>query len=60
MASGAERGDRPKLEIFDGSDPSSYRAWKRRVKLMIAGLPTTVSSAKFGARLMEFVKGEAE
>lgn len=60
MASGVEREDRPKLEIFDGSDPSNYRAWKRRAKLMIAGLPSTVSSSKFGARLMEFVKGEAE
>ena len=60
MASGAERDDRSKLEIFDGSDPSSYRAWKRRAKLMIAGLPTTVGPAKYGARLMEFVKGEAE
>ena len=61
MASGAERDEGPKLEIFDGSDPSSYRAWKHRAKLMIAGLLgllSTVTSAKFGARLMEFIKGE--
>ena len=49
-----------KLDIFDGSDPSSYRQWKRRAQLMIACLPSTISSAKFGPELMSYIGGEAE
>ena len=61
MSTAAERLDeRPKLEAFDGSDPGAYKAWRRRARLMLAGLPSTVNASKYGARLMEFVKGEAE
>ena len=31
-----------------------------RARLMLAGLPSTVNASKYGARLMDFVKGEAE
>lgn len=50
---------RSKLEVFDGSISGNYRLWKRRARLLIAGLPTTVPEAKNGPRLMEFIKGEA-
>lgn len=49
-----------RLEVFDGSDPSLYRNWRRRAKLMIAALPTTIGKDKFGAKLMEHIRGEAE
>ena len=48
------------IENFDGSDPRSYRLWKRRAHLLIASLPTTVSKEKYGPRLMQYIKGEAE
>lgn len=51
---------KPKLDVFDGSDPSAYRLWKRRSQLLIAGLPTNVPDHKHGPRLMEYIKGEAE
>lgn len=52
--------DRSRMESFDGSDPGAYRRWKRRAQLMLAALPSTVSEAKYGPRLMEHIKGEAE
>lgn len=60
MATGSAGDERSKLDSFDGSDPGAYRLWKRRARLMLAGLPSTVNERKYGARLMEFVKGEAE
>ena len=48
------------IENFDGSDPGSYRLWKRRAQLLVAALPTTVSKEKYGPRLMQYIKGEAE
>lgn len=56
----ATSDERSKLETFDGSNPGAYRMWKRRAQLHIAGLPNTVPKEKYGPRLMEFVKGEAE
>ncbi|CAE7240454.1 unnamed protein product [Symbiodinium sp. CCMP2592] len=53
-------GSQQRLERFDGTDPTLYRRWKRRAQIMIAGLPTTVPKEKYGPRLMEYVKGEAE
>lgn len=58
MASLSE--EKGRIESFDGSDPGMYRRWKRRAQLMLAALPSTVSEAKYGPRLMEFIKGEAE
>ena len=60
MAASSAGDEDGKLDMFDGSDPSQYRLWKRRAKLMLAGLPSTVASSKYGARLMKYVKGEAE
>ena len=60
MATSSAADEDGKLDTFDGSDPSQYRLWKRRARLMLAGLPSTVTAAKFGARLMKYVKGEAE
>ena len=52
--------DRPLLETFDGTEPGAYRKWKGRAQLMLAALPSTVQREKFGARLMQYIKGEAE
>ena len=52
--------EKSRLETFDGSNPGMYRLWQRRAQLMIAGLPTTVPKEKYGPRLMEYIKGEAE
>eukprot|EP00435_Cladocopium_sp_Y103_P064391 s36_g26.t1 len=52
--------EKSRLETFDGSNPGMYRLWRRRAQLMIAGLPTTVPKEKYGPRLMEYIKGEAE
>ena len=60
MSSTGTAEDKNQLESFDGSDPSLYKAWKRRAQLMIAGLPSTVGKVKHGARLMQHIKGEAE
>ena len=54
---GAEKG---KLEMFDGTQPSGYRKWKRRAQLMLASLPSTISEKKYGPKLMSFIGGEAE
>ena len=58
----ASAGDekRGTIENFDGSDAGSYRLRKRPAQLLIASLPTTVSKEKYGPRLMQYVKGEAE
>ena len=49
-----------RLERFDGTDPSSYRRWKRRAQLMLIGLPNTYPAEKLGPKLMEFLSGDAE
>ena len=48
------------LEVFDGSNPAMYRLWKRRAQLMVAALPNTIPKEKYGPRLMQYIKGEAE
>lgn len=50
----------PRLEKFDGSDPSAYKKWRRRAELMLISLPSTYGVEKLGPRLMEYVTGEAE
>lgn len=50
----------PILETFTGQDPMSYKLWKRKALLMLASLPTTIGKEKYGAKLMQFVSGEAE
>ena len=52
--------ERPKLERFDGSDPGMYRRWRRKAELMLLALPTTYSKDRWGAKLLEYVSGEAE
>ena len=52
--------ERPKLERFDGSQPSSYRRWRRKAELMLLALPTTYTKDRWGAKLLEYVSGEAE
>ena len=56
----AATDEKSRLETFDGSNPGMYRRWRRRAKLMIGGLPNTVPKEKYGPRLMEYIKGEAE
>ena len=53
-------GVKAKLEIFDGTDTSTYRQWKRRAQMMLASLPSTVNEKKFGPKLMGLIAGEAE
>ena len=57
MAAGDERVT---LETFDGSDVSTYRRWKRGAQLMLAAMPNTVPKEKYGAHLLQYIKGEAE
>ena len=52
--------ERPKLERFDGTQPATYRKWRRKAELMLLALPTTYSKDRWGAKLMEFLSGEAE
>lgn len=57
MASGSAADEDSRLDTFDGSDPAAYRLW-RRAKIMLAALPSTISSTKYGARLMKHIQGE--
>ncbi|CAE6959443.1 GIP [Symbiodinium sp. CCMP2456] len=52
--------DKPKLERFDGSQPSSYRRWRRKAELMLLALPNTYTKDRWGAKLLEYISGEAE
>lgn len=49
-----------RLERFDGSDPGSYKRWRRRAALVLIALPSTYPKEKLGPRLMESLAGEAE
>ena len=60
VAAEASWNNSSRLERFDGSDPSSYRRWKRRAQLMLIGLPNTYPAEKLGPKLMEFLAGDAE
>ena len=61
MAHSASLDDKtPVLETFTGVDPMSYKLWRRKAQLMLASLPTTIGKEKHGAKLMQFVSGEAE
>ena len=51
---------RTNLETFSGEDASEYRRWRRKAELYLMGLPTTVPESKWGARLVEHLRGEAE
>ena len=52
--------EKPRLERFDGSDPASYKRWRRKAELMLMALPTTMAKEKWGPKLCEFISGEAE
>ena len=52
--------DKGRLEIFDGTQPLSYRTWKRRAQLMLASLPSTIKKEQHGPKLMGYIGGEAE
>ena len=51
---------RTNLETFSGEDASEYRRWRRKAEQYLMGLPTTVPESKWGARLVEHLRGEAE
>ena len=53
-------GAQPRLERFDGSDPSLYKRWRRRAALSLISLPSTYGATKLGPKLMEYLGGEAE
>ena len=59
--SGPGRDDeKPRVERFDGSAPATYRRWRRRAELMLSALPNTYTKDRWGAKLLEFLSGEAE
>ena len=60
MSGTGKEDERPKLERFDGSQPSLYRKWRRKAQLMLLALPTTFTKDRWGAKLMEYLAGEAE
>ena len=49
-----------KLDKFDGSDPASYRKWRRKAEPMLLALPTTFEKTRWGPKLMEYITGVAE
>ncbi|OLP99609.1 hypothetical protein AK812_SmicGene17808 [Symbiodinium microadriaticum] len=52
--------DKPRPERFDGSDPASYKRWRRKAELMLMALPSTMAKEKWGPKLCEYLGGEAE
>ena len=64
MSTGEDEGeggkDKGRLEVFDGTQPLSYRTWKRRAQLMLASLPSTIKKEQHGPKLMGYIGGEAE
>ena len=61
-SSGGKDGEESKgrLEVFDGSNPSGYRKWRRRAELYLLALPSNYSKERWGPKLLEFIQGEAE
>ena len=57
---GTDDHEKNKVDVFDGTNPASYRMWKRRAQLMLASLPSTISEKKYGPKLMCYISGEAE
>ncbi|CAE7771585.1 pol [Symbiodinium sp. CCMP2592] len=60
MSGAGKEEERPKLERFDGTQPSTYKRWRRKAMLMLMALPTTYTKDRWGAKLMEYLAGEAE
>ncbi|CAE7785104.1 unnamed protein product [Symbiodinium sp. KB8] len=60
MSGPGKEDERPKLERFDGSQPSSYRRWRHKAELMLLALPNTYTKDRWGAKLLEYISGEAE
>ena len=58
-ATGKEDGQ-AKLEKCDGTQPASYRRWRRKAELMLLALPNTFTKDRWGAKLCEYLAGEAE
>ena len=56
----ASSGFSAKLDRYDGSDPSIYKRWRRRATIMLMSLPNTYPPEKHGAKLMEYLTGDAE
>ena len=51
--------ERLRLERFDGSQPSTYRRWRRKAELTLLALPNTYTKDRWGAKLLDHVTGEA-
>ena len=60
MSGPGKEDERPKLERFDGSQPSFYRRWRRKAELMLLALPNTYTKDRWGAKLLEYISGEAK
>ena len=50
MSGPGKEDERPKLERFDGSQPSSYRRWRRKAELMLLALPNTYTKDQMGCK----------
>ena len=60
MSGTSKEEERPRLERFDGTRPSEYRKWRRKAELMLLALPTTFTKDRWGAKVLEYLAGEAE
>ncbi|CAE7833538.1 rluD [Symbiodinium sp. KB8] len=60
MSGTSKEEERPRLERFDGTKPSEYRRWRRKAELMLLALPTTFTKDRWGAKVLEYLAGEAE
>ena len=52
--------DHKRLETFDVSEPSLYKKWRRRAELYPLAFPTTFPKERWGAKLLEYLRGGAE
>ena len=52
---GGKDDDNKKLEVFDGSEPATYKRWRRRAELHLRALPLTFSTERWGPKLLEYV-----
>ena len=62
MAASNKDGEesRSRLEVFDGTNPSAYKKWRRRAELYLLALPSNYTKERWGPKLLEYIQGEAE
>lgn len=60
MASATREEERFRLERFDGSEPATYKRWRRKAEIMLLALPSNFEKSRWGPKLCEHIAGEAE